>query len=272
MYAKISKVGSFVFVVTSILMTLEATAGHCFLTCFKEDRNGHRDQEEKCSYLFLLFNHCKAKNAEDGSKYSMDQIVASFSAMLQHVLSQSLSDRKRNLTTSEKIVWLDSVKELTPGNYDIIFKSAKYNHVRKEIDTETMEELGLRKRQQDGDEEKTHLCIRLAKGQHRFLAVHESNHYGISIKCIIDYLNAKFKQYSEECNDNYLYTLIHEIMPGDDFLTSLKKAKTTSFITLTVSKDDLNDDFMRFANRTDINDEVQILIKNRERPRNSRKI
>lgn len=104
------------------------------------------------------------------------------------------------------------------------------------------------------------------------LAVHESNHYGISIKCIIDYLNAKFKQYSEECNDNYLYTLIHEIMPGDDFLTSLKKAKTTSFITLTVSKDDLNDDFMRFANRTDINDEVQILIKNRERPRNSRKI
>ncbi len=162
----------------------------------------------------------------------MDQIVASFSAMLQHVLSQSLSDRKRNLTTSEKIVWLDSVKELTPGNYDIIFKSAKYNHVRKEIDTETMEELGLRKRQQDGDEEKTHLCIRLAKGQHRFLAVHESNHYGISIKCIIDYLNAKFKQYSEECNDNYLYTLIHEIMPGDDFLTSLKKAKTTSFVLL----------------------------------------
>lgn len=94
------------------------------------------------------------------------------------------------------------------------------------------------------------------------------NHYGISIKCIIDYLNAKFKQYSEECSDNYLYTLIHEIMPGDDFLTSLKKAKTTSFITLTVSKDDLNDDFMRFANRTDISDEVQILIK---KPRKAKK-
>ena len=57
-------------------------------------------------------------------------------------------------------------------------------------------------------------------------------------------------------------------MPGDDFLTSLKKAKTTSFITLTVSKDDLNDDFMRFANRTDINDEVQILIK---KPRKAKK-
>lgn len=229
---------------------------------------GTETKKKNVPIYFYYLTIAKQKNAEDGSKYSMDQIVASFSAMLQHVLSQSLSDRKRNLTTSEKIVWLDSVKELTPGNYDIIFKSAKYNHVRKEIDTETMKELGLRKRQQDGDEEKTHLCIRLAKGQHRFLAVHESNHYGISIKCIIDYLNAKFKQYSEECNDNYLYTLIHEIMPGDDFLTSLKKAKTTSFITLTVSKDDLNDDFMRFANRTDISDEVQILIK---KPRKAKK-
>lgn len=37
---------------------------------------------------------------------------------------------------------------------------------------------------------------------------------------------------------------------------------------MTVSKDDLNDDFMRFANRTDINDEVQILIK---KPRKAKK-
>ena len=121
---------------------------------------GTETKKKNVPIYFYYLTIAKQKNAEDGSKYSMDQIVASFSAMLQHVLSQSLSDRKRNLTTSEKIVWLDSVKELTPGNYDIIFKSAKYNHVRKEIDTETMEELGLRKRQQDGDEEKTHLCIR----------------------------------------------------------------------------------------------------------------
>lgn len=59
------------------------------------------------------------------------------------------------------------------GNYNIIFKSAKYNHVRNEIDTETMTELGTRKRKQDGDEEKTHLCIRYNAGEYRFLAVHK---------------------------------------------------------------------------------------------------
>ena len=43
-------------------------------------------------------------------------------------------------------------------------KCWKYNHVRNEINTETMEPLGTRKQRRDGDEEKTHLCIRLAQG------------------------------------------------------------------------------------------------------------
>ena len=57
-----------------------------------------------------------------------------------------------------------------------------------------MTPLGQRKRPQDGDEEKTHLCVRLAEGQLRFLAIHESNHYGISIKGIIDYINTQFEK------------------------------------------------------------------------------
>lgn len=235
---------------------------------------GTEERKKNVPIYFYYLAIAKQKNAKDDSVYCMDQIVASFSAMLQYVLSKNLSDRKQDITASEKIVWLASAKELSPGNYDIIFKSAKYNHVRNEIDTETMEELGLRKRQQDGDEEKTHLCIRLAKGQHRFLAVHESNHYGISIKCIIDYLNAQFKQYSEVCDDNYLYTLSHEIMPGDDFLTSLRKAQSTSRLILTVSKYDLPNAFMLFAGREeakekDVDEDVEIVFK---RPKGVRKI
>ena len=131
-----------------------------------------------------------------------------------------------------------------------------------------MTELGTRKRQQDGDEEKTHLCVRLSKGQHRFLAVHESNHYGISINCIIDYLNTQFVNYNEDSEDKYHYTLSHEIMPGDNFLSTLKNARTTSVLKLTVSKEDIKDDFMQFANRDDIDDEVEICLK---RPKGAKK-
>lgn len=66
------------------------------------------------------------------------------------------------------------------------------------------------------------LCIRLAQGQHRFLSVHGSNHYGITINCIVNYLNDQFKNYNEDTVDKYHYELSHEIMPGDDFLSSLK--------------------------------------------------
>lgn len=106
-----------------------------------------------------------------------------------------------------------------------------------------------------------YLCIRLAKGENRFLAVHESNHYGITLKCIIDYLNEQFKKFNEDGNDPYHYTIESQIMPGEDFLSSIKRAKTMSVLKLTVYKDDIKDGFMRFAGRTDIADEVDICLK-----------
>ena len=124
-----------------------------------------------------------------------------------------------------------------------------------------MIELGTRKRQQDGDEEKTHLCIRYNTGEYRFLAVYESNHYGITLNCIVDYLNTQFINYNEDTDDKYHYSISYEIMPGEDFLSSIKKAKTMSVLKLVVSKEDIKDDFMMFAGRNDIADEVEICLK-----------
>ena len=166
------------------------------------------EQKKTVPIYFYYLAISKQKDSSDGSVYDIKQIIDAFSKLLAYIVAKSLTDRRKNITSSEKVVWLDSYTDLKDGNYNVIFKSAKYNHVRNEIDTETMQELGTRKRQQDGDEEKTHLCVRLAKGQNRFLAVHESNHYGISINCIVDYLNTqfvryncKFRPYSHTCTD-----------------------------------------------------------------------
>ena len=226
------------------------------------------EQKKSVPIYFYYLAISKQKDNSDDSVYEIKQIIEAFSKLLAYIAAKNLTERRKDITSSEKVVWLDSYTDLKDGNYNIIFKSAKYNHVRNEIDTETMQELGTRKRQQDGEEEKTHLCIRLAKGQNRFLAVHESNHYGISINCIVDYLNTQFVRYNEDTDDKYHYTLSHEIMPGDDFLDSLKKARTTSALKLTVSKEDIRDDFMQFANRNDIDDEVEIWFK---RPKGAKK-
>ena len=163
-----------------------------------------QEPKKNVPIYFYYLTISKQKDSNDSSIYDIQQIVDSFSKLLSYITAKNLTDRKKDITSSEKVVWLDSFEDLKNGNYNIIFKSAKYNHVRNEIDTETMTELGTRKRQQDGDEEKTHLCIRLEKGQCRFLAVHESNHYGISINCIIDYLNTQFVTYNEDTDDNHL--------------------------------------------------------------------
>ena len=184
----------------------------------------NQDVKKNVPIYFYYLTISKEKDAKDNTTYGIDQIVDSFSAMLQRVLEKDLVSRRKDFKELEKVVWLDQVQDLKNGNYNIVFKSAKYNHVRNEIDTETMEELGTRKRKQDGDEEKTHLCIRFNKGQLRFLAVHESNHYGISIKCIVDYLNSQFCIYNEETEDKYHYTLSYEIMPGDDFFEFAQKS------------------------------------------------
>ena len=108
---------------------------------------------------FYYLTVSKQKDSNDSSTYDIKQIVDSFSKLLSYISAKVLNDRKKDIIASEKVVWLDSFEDLKNGNYNIIFKSAKYNHVRNEIDTETMTELGTRKRKQDGDEEKTHLCI-----------------------------------------------------------------------------------------------------------------
>ncbi len=210
----------------------------------------------------------KRKSENDDVAYNIQDIVSSFSNLLAFICKKSLTERSIRNEILEKVIWLDSFEDLKNGNYNLIFKSAKYNHVRNEIDTITMEELGTRKRPQDGDEEKTHLCIRLNDKQNRFLAVHESNHYGISISSIISYLNQQFERYNEEADDKYHYKISYEIMPGDEFLTELKKAKSISFLQLTVERGELNNPFLKFANRADIAETVDIIIKRPSRSKN----
>ena len=234
----------------------------------RQDKMSSQEPKKNVPVYFYYLTISKQKDSDDSSIYDIQQIVDSFSKLLSYTVAKNLKDRKKDIKTSEKVVWLDSYEDLKNGNYNIIFKSAKYNHVRNEIDTETMTELGTRKRQQDGDEEKTHLCVRYNVGEFRFLAVHESNHYGITLNCIVDYLNTQFISYNEDTGDKYYYSMSYEIMPGEDFLSSIKKAKTMSLLKLVVSKEDIRDDFMMFAGRNDIADEVEIRLK---RPRGVKK-
>ena len=93
-----------------------------------------REQElwKKVPIYFYYLSISKHKDAKDDSAYSTDQIIIAFSQLLEYIMTKGLSERKKDITSSEKVVWLDSYEDLKNGNYDVIFKSAKYNHVRNE--------------------------------------------------------------------------------------------------------------------------------------------
>ncbi|MFR2606371.1 MAG: hypothetical protein ACLTAX_15075 [Waltera sp.] len=131
-----------------------------------------QEPKKNVPIYFYYLTISKQKDSNDSSTYDMQQIVGSFSKLLPYITAKDLTEGgRKTLQVRKRLYGFIHSEDLNNGNYNIIFKSAKYNHVRNEIDTETMTELGARKRQQDGDEEKTHLCIRLANGQCRFLAV-----------------------------------------------------------------------------------------------------
>ncbi len=212
-------------------------------------------------YVYYLTIEKQKSATDTSSKYDFGEIINAFTKVLQFTVSQELIERKINNVATEKIIWLDNYKDLGNGNYNLILKSAKYNHVRNEIDTVNMTPLGQRKRQQDGDEEKTHLCIRFANGQMRFLAIHESNHYGISIKGIVDYINLQFEKFNEQSEEDVFYRASYEIVPSEEFLTQLKKAKTMHALRLEVDREVFKDDFWSLSGRNDIRDTVEVVIK-----------
>lgn len=212
-------------------------------------------------YVYYLTIEKQKSSKDTSSKYNMDEIVNAFTRVLKFTISEELTERKVDNPSIDKIIWIDNYKDLGNGNYNLIFKSAKYNHVRNEIDTVNMTPLGQRKRPQDGDEEKTHLCIRLANGQMRFLAIHESNHYGISIKGMVDYINSKFDKINEQGEDEILYHASYEIVPSEGFLTQLKKAKTMHALRLEVDREVFKDDFWSLSGRNDIKETVEVVLK-----------
>ena len=219
--------------------------------------------------VYFYYLDVGSSNLNEGINIpSFDEFINVLSSLFSSLVAKPLIDRKYNFSHDEKVIWLDSFDNHGNGNYDLIFKSAKYNHVRNVIDTEFMQERGTIKTANDGDEEKTHLCIRHADNQTRFICMHENNYYGMHIERIVRYLNEKLEEYRLETESTTIWTLQKEIMVCEDFLAELQKMNKVSVLRVTIERSKLTNDFLRFAERDDIKDTIDISIKKVKRNKN----
>jgi hypothetical protein len=159
-------------------------------------------------------------------------------------------------------MWLESVDDLNNGNFNLVFKSAKYEESCEVINTDTMELKGVLKEPPDGDIKKTHLCIRSLQGSERFIAILESNFYGIGKSDIAAYLNKQFNSIHENSDEQYSYTVSFQIMPSEEFLTELDKMTKINLLRITVDTKDLTmGDFHSIAERDELRPTVELHLR-----------
>lgn len=212
-------------------------------------------------YLDAVGGHLRGEKKD----FDIKDFISEFNSMLKSLIEQDLLERKHDFESDEKVIWLDSYEIQDQFNYNMVFKSAKYNHIRNVIDTESMEELGAIKKKSDGDEERTHFCIRYTEGQDRFICMHESNYYGMAIGRIVKYLNEKLSQYQLTHDRDVRWTVQTQILPSDGFLEELRKMQKVSLLTVSVEKSELGNDFKLLAGRSDIKETVDFVIRKKKR-------
>jgi len=203
----------------------------------------------------------RTKKTADDTAYNIDAVIQVFSGLLTAVNAKGLIAKTHHLSKKSKVIWLDSVESKGKGCFNLVFKSAKYDQSRTVRNTHTMEDRGILKQPEDGDEEKTHLLIRFREDSSRFITAIESNYYGVSTGDIAAYLNEYFDQANSSSGSQYAFKVYFEVLPSEEFIKGLERMKKTNVLRITLDIADLQQsDFARFAGRDDIRQTVDITL------------
>lgn len=219
----------------------------------------------------IFFYYMSVETERSSTPYDAISTANLLCAIFSHLKENTLVDRRFELTDKKKVMWLHEHSRYDKGKdlrIDVVFKSAKYDQSRNVIDTVSMEQKGRIKKEHDGDEEKTHLSLRLGEGCQLYVAVFENNYYGVSIKDIESYINEFAEKYYIDNEMDGTFRINFDPYLSTDFLDELRKMKKKNVLSITVDKEALSSDFMFLAGRNDIKDTVTITVGKKGRGNN----
>lgn len=215
----------------------------------------------------LYFYYMTVEKSQSSVPYNAQATVndlGSFLAWLKQKGQKSLLNIKHQITDKKKVMWLfDYAHKNTPKEtgIDIVFKSAKYDQIRDVIDTENMQPRGRMKQERDGDEERTHLVLRLGKTDEIYIAVFEYNHLGITISDVAEYINKNVEMYLAENKVVGSLKIKFDPYLSKNFLEELKKMKKRNLMSIVVDKEVLSgSEWMGIAGRNDIKSTVTVVV------------
>ena len=219
-------------------------------------------------YFFLMSIGRNKKSTDDTPAWTGEQAANALTNMLSDLMLKNPSDRAFHHSAQKKYIWLHEYDNLQNGNINIVFMSGRYDQSREVVATPTLEEKGIALLPDDAPKEKTHMCIRLAAGQDRFIVALESNRDGIMQGSIALYLNEQFDYYNTVKHENYSYQVSFESLPSKDFLEELVHMKKISVLSIKIDRQDLTqNDFASLAGLNELSDTLEIVAK-RKRGKN----
>ena len=223
----------------------------------------------------LYFHYMTIEQSQSSMPYDAQATVNDLCLVFDWLKQNGKADLlniKHELIGKKKVMWLhDYTRQNTSKDtrIDIVFKSAKYDHVREVIDTEKMQRKGRMKKERDGDEEITHLALRLGANKDIFVAVYEYNHYGVTISDVTEYINESIERYLVENNICSSLKIKFEPYLSKEFLEELKNMKKRNVMSVVVDKEMLSgNEWMGVAGRNDIKQTVTVVFGKKGRGQN----
>ncbi|GAA6391980.1 hypothetical protein [Megasphaera sp.] len=211
----------------------------------------------------LGFYNCYM-NGRDNNKEFFNRDF--FIKLIKYIASLDSSERLENNEKDKKVCSLKKY-ELNSDDKDIItliFTSAKYAHSPDLVSSIDGSTRPTDKQLYEGEEELTHLCLKL-KAEKSIILL-EERRSGMNITKIISYLNSYIDKLAKEENKKYPYKLFSEIYPVrnvKDIIDHFSRATTLElFVKKDVIRDEM-DEMMEFSEIDSpvIRDEVMITIK-----------
>lgn len=216
----------------------------------------------KVGYYNLVF----CKDIEDGKKFFDEDIFLKF---LEYINSLDQKQKMQNNRSQKKVIKFDSaikskitfnedIKKTEYISYKALFKSCKYEHVPKLMDSDTGNEREGDKKQTEGEVEKTHLYLTVKKDE--VMVIAEERKSGVSMKAITSYLNKMFRKYCKNIKIKKDCSIVCGLVQNEDFIKTLENMERVIAAELYIDKKILGSESLNLLNRQDRNLRRDVMI------------
>lgn len=210
-------------------------------------------------YSFLFNEYVNNENNEYWKREDFDLILKYIESL--PVVNRLIKDQK-----SKKSYYLSDI-EYSDDIRCLKFKSCKFGHCPPIMDSDTAFERPTDKKMNEGEQENTHLVIRL--DEFEGVVILEARKSGVTIGKIVRYFNEMFERYFKEnpksSDPNYSLNITYMIIPIKDFDTALNDMSKLKFADIYIHKDFIGSELNSLVPEEDpyIKDDLILTIKSK---------